>query len=165
MVGCRSTTGLHAIRSTPRPRGPSSQGTCSPRPRATAGTWPVTSSSGPRTTRSTGPADRRDGRRRVRPPRRPRIPLIAAGVGLHRPSRWPASTTAGTSPATDRRPGRGVVLTWPDAENTDLMEEFIGVVPRGRTVSAPHAATGGRLGSADPTAGKKATARRRQPAR
>ena len=34
-------------------------------------------------------------------------------------------------PVTDA-PQSSVVLTWPDAENTELMEEFIGIV-RGRT--------------------------------
>src|SRR6185312_10611957 len=32
-------------------------------------------------------------------------------------------------------PGSGVGLAWPDAENTELMEEFIGVV-RGRTANS-----------------------------
>ena len=37
-------------------------------------------------------------------------------------------------PLTDA-PGSGVGLAWPDAENTELMEEFIGIV-RGRTVNS-----------------------------
>ncbi|HEY0816047.1 MAG TPA: LysR family transcriptional regulator, partial [Pseudonocardia sp.] len=32
-------------------------------------------------------------------------------------------------------PGSGVGLAWPDTENTELMEEFIGIV-RGRTVNS-----------------------------
>ncbi|MBC3192833.1 LysR family substrate-binding domain-containing protein [Pseudonocardia sp. C8] len=95
------------------------------------------------------------------------IPLVAAGVGLliipQSLARLHHRRDLTYRPLTDA-PRSSVVLTWPDAENTDLMEEFIGVV-RGRTVNSSR--TPRREGSSaapTPTAGKKATARRR-PAR
>ncbi|GAA4922738.1 DNA-binding transcriptional LysR family regulator [Actinomycetospora succinea] len=66
------------------------------------------------------------------------IELVAAGVGvLVLPlslARLHHRRDLAHRPVTDA-PQSGVVLTWPDAENTELMEEFIGVV-RGRTANS-----------------------------
>ncbi|MCE3555442.1 LysR family substrate-binding domain-containing protein [Pseudonocardia sp. RS11V-5] len=66
------------------------------------------------------------------------IDLVAAGVGLlvlpQSLARLHHRRDLTYRPLADA-PGSGVVLTWPDAENTDLMEEFIGIV-RGRTVNS-----------------------------
>ena len=63
------------------------------------------------------------------------IELVAAGVGvLVLPlslARLHHRRDLAHRPVTDA-PQSSVVLTWPDAENTELMEEFIGIV-RGRT--------------------------------
>ncbi|MEJ2889476.1 LysR family substrate-binding domain-containing protein [Actinomycetospora aeridis] len=66
------------------------------------------------------------------------IELVAAGVGLLvvplSLARLHHRRDLAHRPITDA-PQSGVVLTWPDAENTELMEEFIGVV-RGRTANS-----------------------------
>lgn len=63
------------------------------------------------------------------------IELVAAGVGLlvlpQSLARLHHRRDLTYRPLSDA-PQSSVVLTWPDAENTDLMEEFIGIV-RGRT--------------------------------
>lgn len=66
------------------------------------------------------------------------IELVAAGVGLlvvpQSLARLHHRRDLTYRPLTDA-PQSVVVLAWPDAENTDLMEEFIGIV-RGRTVNS-----------------------------
>jgi DNA-binding transcriptional LysR family regulator len=66
------------------------------------------------------------------------VELVAAGVGLlvlpQSLARLHHRRDLTYRPVADA-PGSSVVLTWPDAENTDLMEEFIGIV-RGRTVNS-----------------------------
>ncbi|MDD7920250.1 LysR family substrate-binding domain-containing protein [Actinomycetospora callitridis] len=66
------------------------------------------------------------------------IELVAAGVGLlvlpQSLARLHHRRDLAHRPVTDA-PQSSVVLTWPDAENTELMEEFIGVV-RGRTTNS-----------------------------
>ena len=63
------------------------------------------------------------------------FPLVAAGIGLlvvpQSLARLHHRRDLTHRPLTDA-PGSAVGLAWPDAENTELMEEFIGVV-RGRT--------------------------------
>ena len=95
------------------------------------------------------------------------VPLVAAGVGLlivpQSLARLHHRRDLTYRPLTDA-PRSGVVLTWPDAENTDLMEEFIGIV-RGRTINStrtPRRDAAPAPGS--PAPAKKGTARRR-PAR
>lgn len=69
------------------------------------------------------------------------VELVAAGVGVlvlpQSLARLHHRRDLTYRPLTDA-PGSGVVLTWPDAENSALMEEFIGVV-RGRTVNSSRA--------------------------
>ena len=93
------------------------------------------------------------------------IKLVAAGVGLlvvpQSLARLHHRRDLTYRPLADA-PGSGVGLAWPDAENTELMEEFIGIV-RGRTVNSS------RTPRSDPAPGtpaptKKSVARRR-PAR
>ncbi|MCD2195850.1 LysR family substrate-binding domain-containing protein [Actinomycetospora endophytica] len=66
------------------------------------------------------------------------IELVAAGVGLlilpQSLARLHHRRDLTYRPVTDA-PQSSVVLTWPDADNTELMEEFIGIV-RGRTVNS-----------------------------
>ncbi|TCK22251.1 LysR substrate-binding domain-containing protein [Pseudonocardia endophytica] len=66
------------------------------------------------------------------------VELVAAGVGVlvvpQSLARLHHRRDLTYRPLTDA-PSSTVVLTWPDAENTDLMEEFIGIV-RGRTVNS-----------------------------
>ena len=66
------------------------------------------------------------------------IELVAAGVGLlivpQSLARLHHRRDLTYRPLTDA-PGSGVGLAWPDTENTELMEEFIGIV-RGRTVNS-----------------------------
>jgi DNA-binding transcriptional LysR family regulator len=66
------------------------------------------------------------------------IEFVAAGVGLlvvpQSLARLHHRRDLVYRPLTDA-PGSSVGLAWPDAENTELMEEFIGIV-RGRTVNS-----------------------------
>ena len=66
------------------------------------------------------------------------IKLVAAGVGLlvvpQSLARLHHRRDLTYRPLADA-PGSGVGLAWPDTENTELMEEFIGIV-RGRTVNS-----------------------------
>lgn len=66
------------------------------------------------------------------------VELVAAGVGLlvvpQSLARLHHRRDLTYRPLTGV-PESAVVLTWPDAENSDLMEEFIGIV-RGRTVNS-----------------------------
>ncbi|MFC5139044.1 LysR family substrate-binding domain-containing protein [Actinomycetospora rhizophila] len=66
------------------------------------------------------------------------IELVAAGVGLlvlpQSLARLHHRRDLTHRPVVDA-PRSSVVLTWPDAENTELMEEFIGIV-RGRTANS-----------------------------
>lgn len=66
------------------------------------------------------------------------IELVAAGVGLlvvpQSLARLHHRRDLTYRPLADA-PESGVGLTWPDAENSELMEEFIGIV-RGRTVNS-----------------------------
>jgi DNA-binding transcriptional LysR family regulator len=66
------------------------------------------------------------------------IELVAAGVGLlvlpQSLARLHHRRDLTYRPVAEA-PQSGVVLTWPDAENSELMEEFIGIV-RGRTVNS-----------------------------
>lgn len=66
------------------------------------------------------------------------VELVAAGVGLllvpQSLARLHHRRDLTYRPVADA-PGSGVGLAWPDAENSELMEEFIGIV-RGRTVNS-----------------------------
>jgi DNA-binding transcriptional LysR family regulator len=66
------------------------------------------------------------------------IELVAAGIGVlvvpQSLARLHHRRDLAHRPVTDA-PQSSVVLTWPDAENTALMEEFIGIV-RGRTANS-----------------------------
>ena len=66
------------------------------------------------------------------------IELVAAGVGVlvlpQSLARLHHRRDLASRPVTDA-PRSSVVLTWPDADNTELMEEFIGIV-RGRTANS-----------------------------
>lgn len=91
------------------------------------------------------------------------IELVAAGVGLlvvpQSLARLHHRRDLTYRPLADA-PGSGVGLVWPDAENTELMEEFIGIV-RGRTVNSsrtPRQAT--TPAAAAPASPKKTAARR-----
>lgn len=93
------------------------------------------------------------------------ISLVAAGVGLlvvpQSLARLHHRRDLTYRPLVDA-PGSGVGLAWPDAENTELMEEFIGIV-RGRTVNST------RTPRRDPAPGipapTKTSVARRPPAR
>jgi len=93
------------------------------------------------------------------------IKLVAAGVGLlvvpQSLARLHHRRALTYRPLADA-PGSGIGLAWPDAENTELMEEFIGIV-RGRTVNST------RTPRRDPAPGTpaptKKSAARRPPAR
>jgi DNA-binding transcriptional LysR family regulator len=91
------------------------------------------------------------------------IELVAAGAGLllvpQSLARLHHRRDLTYRPLADA-PGSGVGLTWPDAENTELMEEFIGIV-RGRTVNSSRTP---RRDPTSPPPPKKRAARRR-PAR
>jgi len=91
------------------------------------------------------------------------IALVAAGVGLlvvpqslarlHHRRDLTYRPLAGA-------PASGVGLVWPDAENTELMEEFIGIV-RGRTVNSSRTPRrDGTPAPGTPTPSKKSAARR-----
>jgi DNA-binding transcriptional LysR family regulator len=91
------------------------------------------------------------------------IELVAAGVGLlvlpQSLARLYHRRDLTYRPLADA-PGSGVVLAWPDAENTDLMEEFIGIV-RGRTVNSSRTPRPrGNPGTWDTRPSKKSAARR-----
>jgi DNA-binding transcriptional LysR family regulator len=89
------------------------------------------------------------------------IELVAAGVGLLvlplSLARLHHRRDLTHRPVTDA-PQSGVVLTWPDAENTELMEEFIGIV-RGRTANSSR--TPRRRDDPPPRAPNRGPARRR----
>ena len=95
------------------------------------------------------------------------IELVAAGVGLlvvpQSLARLHHRRDLTYRPLTDA-PGSGVGLAWPDTENTELMEEFIGIV-RGRTVNSSR--TPRRDGTPAPStpAPTKKSVARRPPAR
>ena len=95
------------------------------------------------------------------------IELVAAGVGLlvvpQSLARLHHRRDLTNRPLADA-PGSSVGLAWPDAENTELMEEFIGIV-RGRTVNSSR--TPRRDGTPAPgtPAPKKKRVARRPPAR
>ena len=85
------------------------------------------------------------------------IALVAAGVGLlvvpQSLARLHHRRDLTYRPLIDA-PGSGVGLAWPDAENTELMEEFIGIV-RGRTVNST------RTPRRDPAPGTPAPTKKR----
>lgn len=95
------------------------------------------------------------------------IELVAAGVGLlvvpqslarlHHRRDLTYRPLAGA-------PESGVGLAWPDAENTELMEEFIGIV-RGRTVNSSRTPRRDRTPAPDTPAPAKKSVARRRPAR
>jgi DNA-binding transcriptional LysR family regulator len=96
------------------------------------------------------------------------VELVAAGVGVlvvpQSLARLHHRRDLTYRPLVDA-PGSRVALTWPDAENTELMEEFIGIV-RGRTVNS----TRTPAAKADPAGrdgrpSKKPAARRTPPRR
>lgn len=91
------------------------------------------------------------------------IELVAAGVGLlvvpQSLARLHHRRDLTYRPLTDA-PASGVGLAWPDADNTELMEEFIGIV-RGRTVNSSR--TPRRDGT--PAPGTPAPAKKRVPPR
>ena len=96
------------------------------------------------------------------------IELVAAGIGLlvvpQSLARLHHRRDLTYRPLADA-PESDVVLAWPDAENTDLMEEFIGIV-RGRTVNSSR--TPRRAGTpapGTPAPSKKGAARRPPPRR
>lgn len=93
------------------------------------------------------------------------VELVAAGVGLlvlpQSLARLHHRRDLTYRPLADA-PGSSVVLTWPDAENTDLMEELIGIV-RGRTVNSSR--TPPPRGTAGDTRPSKKNAARRPGAR
>jgi DNA-binding transcriptional LysR family regulator len=91
------------------------------------------------------------------------IELVAAGVGLLVAPQSLARLHHRRD-LTYRRlvdaPGSSVALAWPDAENTDLMEEFIGIV-RGRTVNSSRTPRrDGAPAPGTPAPTKKSVARR-----
>jgi DNA-binding transcriptional LysR family regulator len=91
------------------------------------------------------------------------IELVAAGVGLlvipKSLARLHHRRDLVYRPLTDA-PGSGVALAWPDAENTELMEEFIGIV-RGRTVNSSRTPRGdGTPAPGRPAPTKRSVARR-----
>lgn len=92
------------------------------------------------------------------------IALVAAGVGLlvvpQSLARLHHRRDLTYRPLTDA-PGSGVGLAWPDTENTDLMEEFIGIV-RGRTVNSTRTP---RRAETPPPPTRNSVARRRTPRR
>lgn len=92
------------------------------------------------------------------------IELVAAGVGLlvlpQSLARLHHRRDLAHRPVTDA-PQSSVVLSWPDADNTELMEEFIGIV-RGRTANSsrtPRRRDGPPSGA--PTPAKRGPTRRR----
>jgi DNA-binding transcriptional LysR family regulator len=94
------------------------------------------------------------------------IELVAAGIGLlvvpQSLARLHHRRDLTYRPMADA-PGSSVGLAWPDAENTELMEEFIGIV-RGRTVNSTRTPRRGETPAPTPAPTKKNVARR-SPAR
>jgi DNA-binding transcriptional LysR family regulator len=90
------------------------------------------------------------------------IELVAAGVGLlvvpQSLARLHHRRDLTYRPLVDA-PGSGVGLSWPDAENTELMEEFIGIV-RGRTVNSSRTPRRDGTSANPPIPPKKGVARR-----
>jgi DNA-binding transcriptional LysR family regulator len=86
------------------------------------------------------------------------VELVAAGVGLlvvpQSLARLHHRRDLTYRPLADA-PGSPIALAWPDAENTELMEELIGIV-RGRT------ATSSRTPRREPVPTRERAARRRQ---
>jgi DNA-binding transcriptional LysR family regulator len=95
------------------------------------------------------------------------IELVAAGVGLlvvpQSLARLHHRRDLTYRPLADA-PGSGVGLVWPDAENTELMEEFIGIV-RGRTVNSTRTPRRGEIPAPGTAAPTKKSVARRPPAR
>jgi DNA-binding transcriptional LysR family regulator len=95
------------------------------------------------------------------------IELVAAGVGLlvvpQSLARLHHRRDLVYRPLTDA-PGSGVGLAWPDAENTELMEEFIGIV-RGRTVNSSRTPRRDETPAPGRPAPTKKSVARRPPAR
>jgi DNA-binding transcriptional LysR family regulator len=95
------------------------------------------------------------------------IELVAAGVGLlvvpQSLARLHHRRDLTYRPLADA-PGSGVGLVWPDAENTELMEEFIGIV-RGRTVNSTRTPRRGETPAPGTPAPTKKSVARRPPAR
>ena len=89
------------------------------------------------------------------------VPLVATGVGLlvvpMSLARLHHRRDLTYRPLADA-PGSSVGLAWPDAENSELMEEFIGIV-RGRTVNSTR--THRRDATPTPAPTKKIVAQRR----
>ncbi|GAY11547.1 LysR family substrate-binding domain-containing protein [Pseudonocardia sp. N23] len=94
------------------------------------------------------------------------VEYVAAGVGLlvvpQSLARLHHRKDLTYRPLTDA-PGSDVALAWPDAPNTELMEEFIGVV-RGRTVNSSRTPRRSE-GPATPAPTRKPGARRAAPRR
>ncbi|MEJ8282139.1 LysR family substrate-binding domain-containing protein [Pseudonocardia spirodelae] len=114
-------------------------------------------------------ADRRPGRAAEHEPATTAeaVELVAAGVGLlvvpQSLARLHHRRDLTHRPLTDA-PGSTVALVWPDAENSELMEEFIGIV-RGRTA---HSSRTPRAAGAAPQPSRDGTgtgSRRGRPAR
>ena len=95
------------------------------------------------------------------------IELVAAGVGLlvlpQSLARLHHRRDLTYRPLADA-PASGVALVWPDAPNTELMEEFIGVV-RGRTVNSTRTPSPRESPGASGTRPSKKGPARRTPAR
>jgi DNA-binding transcriptional LysR family regulator len=95
------------------------------------------------------------------------IELVAAGVGLlvvpQSLARLHHRRDLTYRPLADA-PGSSVGLAWPDAENTELMEEFIGIV-RGRTVNSTRTPRRGETPAPATPAPTKKSIARRPPAR
>jgi DNA-binding transcriptional LysR family regulator len=94
------------------------------------------------------------------------IELVAAGIGLlvvpQSLARLHHRRDLTYRPLADA-PGSGVGLAWPDAENTELMEEFIGIV-RGRTVNSSRTPRRDRTPAPSTPAPTKKSVARRPPA-
>lgn len=95
------------------------------------------------------------------------IELVAAGAGLlivpQSLARLHHRRDLTYRPLADA-PGSGIGLAWPDAENTELMEEFIGIV-RGRTVNSSRTPRPNGAPAPSTPAPTKKNVARRSPAR
>lgn len=95
------------------------------------------------------------------------IELVAAGAGLlivpQSLARLHHRRDLTYRPLADA-PGSGIGLVWPDAENTELMEEFIGIV-RGRTVNSSRTPRPNGTPAPSTPASTKKNVARRSPAR